>query len=160
MRAEAAGGIDRQMVKRLPVNLAELTAILDEPRNGPVRAFFDRESGDVEHVPRDAEVEGVFDDIYAAPERWLEIQPLALRTRQDLRRRFVAQLGDAVIRLRLDEALAGERPLIHFAAIVRDTPGLQDEWLTFRTRELETLALTWLSAIGVEPAVPGTHPVV
>ncbi len=147
-------------MKALPVNLADLTAVLDEPRNGPVRAFFDRQSGDIEHVPRDVEVEGVFDDIFAAPDRWLEIQPVSLQVRQDLRRAFVGEVSDAVTRLRLAEALADERPLLRFAAIVRDVPGLQDAWLTFRTRALETIARTWLSAVGVEVAAAGAHPVV
>jgi hypothetical protein len=139
------------MVARLPIDLAELTAALDEPRGGPVRAFFDRQSGQIEHMPRDAEVEGVFDDILAAPQRWIEILPIPGRERRELRRRFLDEIVDAPLKLRLQDALAGERALQRFAAVVRDTPGLLDRWLAFRASALGPVARAWLSAIQVLP---------
>jgi hypothetical protein len=147
-------------VKRLPVDLGELAALFDQPRKGPVRAFFDRESGELESMPRDAEVEGVFDDILAAPGRWIEITPLPLPERRELRRRFADErMSDAHLRLRLFEALDGPQPLTRFEAVLRETPALLDEWLGFRAVALAALARTWLSAIGVEPsAVRGPGP--
>jgi hypothetical protein len=139
------------MVVRLPVDLAELTAAMDEPRNGPVRAFFDRQTGAIEHMPRDFEVEGVYDDILAAPQRWIEILPLGAGERRELRRRFLDEVGDPPLRLRLGDALGGTRPLATFAALVRGTPGELDRWLAFRGRALAPLARTWLSAIHVLP---------
>jgi hypothetical protein len=143
-------------VKRLPVDLAELASFLDQPRNGPVRAFFDRDTGDLEPMPRDAEVEGVFDDILAAPERWVEVQPLPASERRELRRRFLDEFGDPQVRLRLGEALAGKQPCTRFDAVVRAVPGLVDRWLAFRAEALATLGRVWLSAIDVEAgATPG-----
>jgi hypothetical protein len=144
-------------LKRLPVDLAELAAALDQPRNGPVRAFFDRQSGDVEHVPRAATVEGVYDDIFAAPDRWVEIFPLPRPVRDGLRRRFATDVDDAQIRLRLADALNAERSGPAFSALLREVPRLQDAWLAFRARELDSLVRAWLSAIQVEPLEPGPH---
>jgi hypothetical protein len=138
----------------LPVDLAELAALFDQPRNGPVRAFFDRSSGDLESMPRDAEVEGVFDDILATPLRWVEIQPLPLPERRELRARFVDQeITDPHLRLRLTEVLAGARPFTRFEALLRER-GQLDRWLAFRAEALESLARAWLSALGVEPRGP------
>jgi hypothetical protein len=138
--------------KSLPVRLPELAEAFDQPRGGPVRTFVDRQTGEIEHVPRDAEVEGVFDDIYASPDRWVEVVPLAPALRQRLRARFVDEETDGHLRLRLGDALAGERPLVRFAAVLRDVPGALDAWLRFRDQELDGVVRAWLSAIGVAPA--------
>ena len=138
-------------MRRLPVDLAELAAFFDQPRNGPVRAFLDRGSGEIEPMPRDAEVEGVFDDILAAPDRWVEIQPLPLAERRQLRQRFIDERADdAHLRLRLLDALAGERPFPRFEAVLRDAPQALDGWLAFRAQALAIVARAWLSAIDVE----------
>ena len=139
-------------MKRLPVDLSELAALFDQARRGPVRAFFDRQSGELEWMPRDAEVEGVFDDIVAAPERWVEIHPLPLSQRRELRRRFVDEkITDAYLRLRLFEEVEGDRTFTRFEALLRDRRELLDAWFAFRTAALETLARTWLSALDIEP---------
>jgi hypothetical protein len=144
-------------VKRLPVNLAELANVLDQPRRGPVRAFFDRVSGEVESMPRDAEVEGVYDDIAANPGRWVEILPLAAPQRQELRRMFVErEVTDPHLRLRLLESLEDARPFTRFEAVLRAAPPLLDRWLDFRTEAVRPLSLAWLSALGVEPGPTAT----
>jgi hypothetical protein len=140
------------ILRRLRVNLGELTEAFDEPRRGPVRTFVDRESGQIEHVPRDVEVEGVFDDILSSPHRWLEIQPLSRELRSGLRRRFADQVEDPQFRLKLAHALAAELPFTRFASVLREVPGLLDRWLAFRNRELDSLAVAWLAAIGVDAA--------
>jgi hypothetical protein len=154
-------------VRRLPVDLAALAALFDEPRNRPVRSFFDRSTGELESMPRDAEVEGVYDDIVNAPDRWVEVLPLPAPERRELRRRFAEeQLHDLHVhlRLRLFEALElGEDPpsspaairrsLLRFEAVLREEGGnLIDRWLAFRAATLLPLARAWLSALGVEPA--------
>jgi hypothetical protein len=138
-------------VKRLPVDLTELAALFDQARKGPVRAFFDLDSGALESMPRDAEVEGVFDDILAAPQRWIEIHPMPLSERRELRRRFVDQeITDAHLRLRLFETLEGEHPFVRFEALLRDRSALIDRWFDFRAAALASLVRTWLSALGVQ----------
>jgi hypothetical protein len=139
------------MITRLVVNLGELAAAFDEPRRGPVRTFFDRVTGTIEPMPRDAEVEGVYDDIVAAPERWIEIRPVPLAQRLELRRRFLEQVADPHHRLQMADALAGQRPLARFDALLRGAPTLLDAWLSFRTAELAMMTRAWLSALGVEP---------
>jgi hypothetical protein len=139
-------------VKRLPVDLAELANLLDQPRRGPVRAFFDRSTGELESMPRDAEVEGVFDDIVADPTRWVEILPLAAPQRQELRSGFVErEVRDPHLRLRLQEALDADRPYTRFEAVLRDRPPLLARWLDFRAEALAPLVRAWLSALGIEP---------
>jgi hypothetical protein len=155
-------------VRRLPVDLPALAALFDEPRNGPVRSFFDRSTGELESMPRDAEVEGVYDDIVNAPDRWVEVVPLPAPERRELRRRFAEeQLHDLHVhlRLRLFEALelaedppaspaAIRRSLLRFEAVLRESSDLPliDRWLAFRAATLLPLARAWLSALGVEPA--------
>jgi hypothetical protein len=163
-------------VRRLPVDLPALAALFDEPRNGPVRSFFDRSTGELESMPRDAEVEGVYDDIVNAPDRWVEVLPLPAPERQELRRRFAEeQLHDLHVhlRLRLFEALelgeaspaspaAIRRSLLRFEAVLRESAeggnlpegNLIDRWLAFRAATLLPLARAWLSALGVEPGWP------
>jgi hypothetical protein len=137
-------------VKRLPVDLSELAALLDQARRGPVRAFFDRDTGAFESMPRDAEAEGLFDDIAAAPERWIEVQPVPEAERRQLRRNFVDQeIADTHLRLRLFEALDGDRPFVRFEALLRDRPPLLDRWFAFRNASLYSLARTWLSALNI-----------
>lgn len=144
------------MLKRLPIDLPELAGLFDQPRGGPVRAFFDRHTGELESMPRDAEVEGVFDDIVNTPARWIEITPLPLAERLALRRRFVDdEVTDAHLRLRLCEVLAAERPLTRFEALLRERTTLHDRWFAWRAAALATLALAWLAALGIEPARPG-----
>jgi hypothetical protein len=158
-------------VKRLPVDLPALAALFDEPRNGPLRSFFDRSTGELESMPREAEVEGVWDDIVNAPARWVEIQPLPPGERRDLRRRFAdEQTGDLHVhlRLRLAEALelpedpgatpaAIRRALARFEAVVRESrDDLLDRWQVYRAAALLPLARAWLSALGVEPVEAGT----
>jgi hypothetical protein len=148
-RARAYG----RRVKRLPVDLALLAALFDQPRGGPVRAFFDRDSGTLESMPRDVEVEGVFDDILAAPLRWVEIQPLPAAERRQLRWRFVDQeITDPHLRLRLFETLeaAGVQPLLRWEALLRDRAGLLDRWFEFRASALAPLVRAWLSALDIE----------
>jgi hypothetical protein len=155
-------------VRRLPVDLPALAAMFDEPRNGPVRSFFDRSTGELESMPRDAEVEGVYDDIVNAPNRWVEVVPLPAPERRELRRRFAEEQHDLHVhlRLRLFEALElGEDPpaspaairrsLLRFEAVLRESAAdlpLIDRWLAFRAATLLPLARAWLSALGVEPA--------
>jgi hypothetical protein len=136
-------------MKRLSVNLPELAAVFDEPRGGPVRTFFDRSSGALEPMPRLVEVEGVFDDILTAPDRWVEIQPLPRAARHELRRRFVEEVTDPQLRLRLSEVLGGGRPLARFDALLREAPALLDRWLAYRADSLAPLARAWLSALGI-----------
>jgi hypothetical protein len=138
------------ILRRLRVNVPELTEAFDEPRGGSVRTFVDRETGQIEHVPREVEVQGVFDDIFASPHRWAEIQPLANEIRSGLRRRFAEQVEDPQFRFKLANALAAKLPFIRFASVLRDGPGLLDRWLAFRNRELDSLAVAWLAAIGIE----------
>jgi hypothetical protein len=139
-------------VNRLPVDLDELAAMFDQSRAGPVRAFFDRASGAFESMPRDAEVEGVFDDILAEPARWVEIVPLPLTERRALRRRFVEeQMTDPHVRLRMFEALDNQRTFARFDAILREEQDRLDQWLRFRALSLAALAHAWLSALGIEP---------
>jgi hypothetical protein len=137
-------------VKRLSVDLSELAVLLDQECRGPVRAFFDRESGAFESMPRDREEDGLFDDIAAAPHRWVEVQPLPAPERRQLRWRFVDQeIADAHLRLRLFETLDGDRPFVRFEALLRDRPPLLDRWFAFRSTSLYPLARTWLSALNV-----------
>ena len=139
-------------VIRLPVDLAGLAELFDQPLAGPVRAFFDRASGELESMPRDAEVEGVFDDIVAQPARWVEIHPLPMAERRALRERFVDdQVTDPHLRLRMFEALEGQRSFARFEAILRERSELLDRWLGFRARALAPLAQAWLSALGIAP---------
>ncbi len=155
-------------MKSLPVDLPELIEALDQPRRAPVRTFVDRQTGAIEHVPLAVEVEGVFDDIFAAPERWVEVQPLTPPARDRLRRRFLEVVTDPQVRLRLADALALPPPAANggppvprprdFASVLRELPGLLDAWLRFRERELETTARAWLSAIGILPPDAGPGP--
>jgi hypothetical protein len=138
-------------VNRVPVDLDEFVSFLDQPRGGPVRAYFDRTTGGIEPMPRDAEVEGVFDDILAAPDRWIEVHPLPLAQRLELRRRFLDEVNDPLARSQLCESLSQPRAFARFDAVLRNHPGLLDEWLRFRIRALTAIAHAWLSAIGVEP---------
>jgi hypothetical protein len=133
--------------------VAELAAVFDQPRNGPVRTFFDRTTVELESMPRDAEVEGVFDDIVNNPGRWVEVSPLPLAERLQLRGRFVDErVSDPHLRLRLTEALAADRPFARFDAVLRDQPGLLDEWLAFRAEGVRPLVRAWLAALGIEGA--------
>ncbi|HEY0707620.1 MAG TPA: UPF0158 family protein [Polyangia bacterium] len=128
-----------------------LAEVFDQPRNGPVRAFFDRTTGALESMPRDAEVEGVFDDIVTAPERWVEVSPLPLGDRQRLRARFVEDhITDPHLRLRFSEALAAERPFTRFDALLREQPDLLDGWLSHRAESLQPIVRAWLAALGIE----------
>jgi hypothetical protein len=137
----------------MPVDLPELAARFDDAMGGPVRTFFDRVTGQLESMPRDAEVEGVFDDILAQPARWVEIQPLPARERRQLRRRFVEEeMNDPQLRLRLFEALDGPRPLSRFEAVLREQRPALDRWLSYRAEALAPLARAWLSALGIDPA--------
>ena len=116
-----------------------------------MRAFFDKQTGLLESMPRDAEVEGVFDDITGAPERWVEIRPLPASDRLDLRRSFVnEQVDDAYLRLQLFEALDGQRAFARFDALLRTHPELLDRFFEYRASRLELLARTWLGALGIE----------
>jgi hypothetical protein len=142
------------ILRSVPVKMPELTEALDQARGGPVRTFVDRQTGELEHVPRDAEVEGVFDDIFASPQRWVEVQPVPRQVRQQLRARFADEETDGQLRLRLVDALAAERPLAEFGKVLREVPGALDAWLAFRDRELEVVARAWLSAIGLGPRRP------
>jgi hypothetical protein len=137
-------------VNRVPVDLGEFVSFLDQPRRGPVRAFFDRSTGVIEPMPRDAEVEGVFDDILAAPERWVEILPLPEAQRVALRRRFADGINEPFVHEQLVDALGQQRSFARFDAVLRNQAGLLDRWLSFRTDELADLAHAWMSAIGVE----------
>ena len=154
-------------MKRLPVDLPELASLFDQSRAGPVRSFLDRVTGELESMPRDAEVEGVYDDIVTAPERWAEIRPLPAVERIGLRRRFVdEQIGDPHLRLRLFEALDGDgsgargavRAFTRFDAILREHPGELDRWLAFRALALAPLARAWLSALDITCAGPSQRP--
>jgi hypothetical protein len=139
-------------VKRILVDVPELAARFDDALAGPVRTFFDRVTGQLESMPRDAEVEGVFDDILAQPARWVEIQPLPARERRQLRRRFVEeQMNDPQLRLRLFEALDGPRPIARFEAVLREQRDELDRWLSYRAGALAPLARAWLSALGIDP---------
>jgi hypothetical protein len=138
-------------VNRVPVDLDEFVSFLDQPRGGPVRAYFDRTTGRLEPMPRDAEVEGVFDDILAAPDRWIEVHPLPRGQRAELRRRFLDEVNDPLVRWQLSESLPQPRAFARFDAVLRNHPGLLDQWLRFRTKVLTAIAHAWLSAIGVEP---------
>ncbi len=139
-------------MKRLPVALDELAAALDEPRGGPVRVFFHRDSGALEHVPRDLEVEGVYDDLFATPTRWVELEPLPERKRLELRAHFVEEVADLPTRQKLREALGGAHPLADFARLLRRDPPLAGAWEAYRTEALDLVVRLWLATLGVEPA--------
>jgi hypothetical protein len=143
------------ILRTVPVRLPEVGEALDRERGGGVRTFVDRETGEIEHVPLAVEVEGVFDDIFASPERWVEVSPLPDQVRVQVRRRFADEVNDPQVRLKLADALGAERPFQRFAAVLREVPGLLDGWLGFRDRELDGLARAWLAAIGLAPGAPG-----
>jgi hypothetical protein len=139
-------------VRRLSVDLDEFAAILDQPQGGPVRAFFDRVSGSIESMPREAAVEGVFDDIVASPQRWVEIQSLPKAERRDLRWRFVDEIvTDPHARLRLFETLQDDGGFARFEAILRSLGSLLDQWIQYRSASLRPIVRTWLSALGIAP---------
>jgi hypothetical protein len=139
--------------KRLPIDLPELAAILDEPRAGPVRAFFDRESGEIEHVPRELDTPEIYEDLFAAPHRWVEITPIGEEARRALRAGFLDEVVvDPQLRLKVADALSEARPFGAFARVLRETPGLGEVWERWRAGALEPVARTFLAALGVEPA--------
>jgi hypothetical protein len=139
-------------VRRLSVDLDEFAVILDQPQGGSVRAFFDRVSGSIESMPRAAEVEGVFDDILASPQRWVEIQSLPKAERRELRWRFVDEtVTDPYARVRLFETLEGDGAFVRFEAILRSHGSLIDQWLQYRAATLRPTVRTWLSALGIVP---------
>lgn len=145
-------------MKRLPVDMSELCTAMDAPEKGPTRAFFDVQTGEIEYVPRKYSVEGVFEDIFAAPERWREIPPLTTAERVRLRGQFVDKVGDPYWRSRLNDALDGADPLGAFATVTRQQATLGDQWLQHRDAALITRAHAWLAQLKILAAAAGDSP--
>jgi hypothetical protein len=140
--------------RRLLVDMTELATALDEPEAGPTRAFLDLESGEIEYIPRELEVEGVYDDIFAAPERWIEIRPAPSWERHRVRSRFADQVADPHVRLLLIEALEGRAAFARFAQVLRRWPDIREQWFRFRDGALAALGKQYLEEIGVDPVAP------
>lgn len=136
----------------LPVRLAELAAAFDRPRSDLTRSYFDRQTGEVEHVPFELQDESVFADVLSAPARFLSVPPASPVARYRLRADFLDEVKDPQLRLQLADAL--DRPrgaLAEFERVLRRWPEARDAWLAFRDRALDRAVRAWLATLDIVP---------
>lgn len=141
------------MPRALPVRIAELAAALDQPKSPQTpRAFFDRQTGEIEHVPFEVEDESLFADIFDSPTRFVQIPPAPAVERHRVRARFLDEVTDPQLRIQLTEAL--DRPkgaLPEFDRILRQARAGREAWLRYRDRAFAQKARAWLASLDIVP---------
>lgn len=150
--------------RRVPIDAASLLAALTARDEGLVGTYVDLTGGPMLRLldPAVASAAGTDADavrraneaiearIDADPDRYAKV-PLYAREYR-LMTEFVDTVEDDAIAHLLDAALAGPAAFRRFEAVLTRWPAERARWERFRTEALTRWAVTWLRAVGVEPA--------
>jgi hypothetical protein len=112
------------------------TLIMAFDDHDPLAAWYlDRETGELlrvsDDLPDDEDEESVA-RLEAAPERYLEIEPLPSAFGYGLMAEFTASLDEPVARAELERTLHGRRPFRAFKDALLGYPMLRERWFQFR----------------------------
>jgi hypothetical protein len=148
-------------LRRLPIDLEDVTIAMGVANSGMLHHYVDRETGEVLLISED-ELEEQAEDrarIEAEPGRFIEVPPddshEAYRDMED----FAATAADARLQERLWWALNGPRPFRRFKDAVADDPTEEERWFCFRDERLIARAVAWLAEEGLAPErSPGEQP--
>jgi len=141
--------------RRVPVNWNDLEMALTA-NAAEWTCYLDVRSGDVQMVPidrlaaaagpseEDLDAELVVGDL-------IHVEPLGSSVEYGWMVEFVATMGDARLRDRLEVALDGRGAFRRFQNMLLDSPAERERWFVFRDKRLRAAARGWLMEQRVEP---------
>lgn len=142
--------------RRVPVNWDDLEMALTV-NPGEWNGYLDLRTGEVQMVPVDRlgadEVWPSDDEIDAGVDvgHLLHVESLGSSVEYGWMVEFVATVGDARLRNRLELALAGRGPFRRFKNALLALPAERDRWFAFRDERLHAAARQWLADNDLEP---------
>ena len=147
------------MLKRLPIDLADVCIALETAPDAELHWFLDTGSGETILVSREydpSDIDGpTRDEIDASPARYLPIPPAGPDESLADMREFMASLEDPRLRESLEIALSGTGPARRFKNVLGHVPEQRDDWLSFKHARTEERARAWLTEKGIEPLPAG-----
>jgi hypothetical protein len=143
------------VLKRLPIDLADVCIAIETAFDAEMHWFLDAETGATILVSREydpSDIDGpTRDEIDQAPARYLPIPAAdADEATRDMRE-FIADLEDPRLRESLDIALSGTGPARRFKNVLGHVPEHRDDWLSYKHARTEARARAWLTEKGLEP---------
>ena len=158
--------------KHLKVNLDEIVQALDD-HTGMVDWYLDTQTGEVCPVPEEwvslAEEDDDESDEPAADadreelavarqvlrnedDRYVYIEPGNTREAYQVMEAFIPRVGDARLRERLADAIAGKGAFRRFKDVLLSNPKVREEWFQFEAKVKRDWAREWLASVGIEAA--------
>ena len=150
--AAALGEGPTPMLRALPVDLEELSAVLEgDPVHGGGR--IDLGTGEVwpqsaiEYAEEIDEIGEIDDD----PERWLWVECEGSHAGYRDMEWFIDEVDDPQLAQRLDNAISGRGAFRRFKDVLLDRPELMTRWFAFSNDRQRGRARHWLAAEGYAP---------
>lgn len=114
-----------------------------------IKSVLDCETGEVIMMPNNGSDFEIEDELLELIEenwgiRFIQIEPISSREGWEIMSDFIDQLTDGEAVRRLDRAIQGKSAFRRFKDELIDFPGLREQWFSFHTAALYTIAESWL----------------
>lgn len=146
----ALGDGPTPMLRRLPVDLEELSMILEgDPVQGGGRV--DLTTGEVWPQSALEYAEETGEEVDEDPDRWLSVDCEGSHASYQDMVWFIEDLDDTYFAHRLARAISGRGAFRRFKDALSDRPGLMTRWHAFANDRQRGRARSWLAAEGYTP---------
>jgi Uncharacterised protein family (UPF0158) len=140
-------------LRRLPIDVSEVTFAMDMASSGTIQHYVDRETGELLFVSEDNldECEEEVERIEADPARYVEVPLDDSRAAYRDMEEYTESVADERLQERLWRALGGSRPFRRFKDAIAWDPAVEKEWFRFRDERQTARAVAWLAEEGLAP---------
>jgi yecA family protein len=139
-------------MKRLPVDMGQLAAALEDHSRTLATYYFDSNSGEVVSLSEDLRGEDKrWNIISNSVDRFIFIEPMASREGYAIMQKFVATLPSTPIQEKLNWSLEGAKPFRRFRDTLSEDPPTLERWLEFHKEAIRNIALKWLADHEIDP---------
>lgn len=162
-------------LKKLKVDLDEITLAMDDQDRSFHEHYLDLETGETVLIPGEVmdaaeeeesaeekeaaeslpeweqELLALAKEIVSGNPRFREIPPRPSHEAYDQMVAFVRSLGDRLLQAKLEAALQGKGAFRRFKNELAGYPEVQEAWFKFKDAGEKEAARDWLRSIGIEP---------
>jgi hypothetical protein len=159
-------------MKKLKVDIGEITLIMETSDNFDSITLFDTETGEIVSVPNEVmsaieskDEEALQDqpdwekDLIEIAEsiannesgRYVDVPRKPSYEAYDLMVEFASSVTNKHLREKLDIALDGKGAFSKFKKVISDYPDEEKRWFAFKGKRLREEVVEWLNDLGIEP---------
>jgi yecA family protein len=139
-------------MKRLPVDMGQLKAALEDHSRELATYYFDSHSGEVVLLSEELRREDKrWKIISNSADRFIPIEAMDSREGYAIMQKFVATLPSTQIQEKLNLSLEGPKPFERFRNTLSQDPATLKRWFEFHNEAIRNVALKWLADHEIDP---------